>query len=399
MDAPADDVIVEPGRNHARRNGWLAFGSVVLGALAAWWLTSGATSGGTQARPTATVGTAKATLADMPVTLSAIGTVQPVTSATVRSQESGTLFAIYFTEGQMVGKGQLLARIDGRPYQLALTQAEANLARDAAQLSAARIDLARYQTLLAQDSIAHQQVDTQSALVKQLDATIAADRAAIGTARLNLQYTTITAPVSGRIGLRQADLGNYLTPSDATGIAVITVTQPIDISFAIPQDQIGPLQKRLALHLAIPVTAKDQTSTQAIAEGSFLTFDNAVDTASGTVKAKARFTNAVGKLFPNQFVNVELLADTLPQAVTVPVGAVRHGPRGDFVFELLPNQTVRLRLVKTGPSNGQAVAILSGINAGTTVVSEGADGLDDGSKVSLPGHRAAGTGGRYRRQA
>jgi multidrug efflux system membrane fusion protein len=319
--------------------------------------------------------------------LSAIGTVQPVVVATVRPQLSGNLFTINFTEGQMVAKGQLLAQIDPRPYRLALAQAEANLARDESQLNLARVDLQRYRTLLAQDSIARQQVDTQAATVKQNEGIVGADRAAVGTAKLNLQYTSITAPVAGRVGLRQADIGNYITPSDANGVAVITQTTPIDVSFSIPQANLPHVLARRQGNAALPVTAMDQGNTTMLAKGSFLTFDNQIDVATGTVKAKARFPNPEGKLFPNQFVNVTLLVDTLKDAPTIPVTAVRHGTQGDFVFVLQPDQTVKIQPVKTGPANGTNIAILSGVTVGQSVITEGADNLDDGSKVALPGQR------------
>lgn len=331
----------------------------------------------------ATVATEPVARADMPVTLSAIGTVQPITVATVRTQLAGTLFSLHFTEGQMVTQGQLLAQIDPRPYRLALTQAEANLARDTAQLQLARLDLQRYQALLAQDSIARQQVETQNATVRQLGGTVVADRAAVGTARLNLGYTAIRAPVAGRIGLRQADIGNYLTPADANGVAVITRTDPIDVSFSVPQAKLAQIQARAGS--VIPATLFDQSNSIAIAEGRFLTLDNQVDPTSGTVKAKARFANANGRLFPSQFVNITLLVDTLTQVPTVPVGAVRHGAKGDFVFVLQPNRTAKLTPVQTGPSTTTRIAILRGLEPGMTVITEGADALDDGSHVRLPG--------------
>lgn len=394
-----------PSPFRSRRNAVLMLLALVLVGLAAWYVTAGSGGsrdkggfggpGGRRGRPAATVGVAKVTPADMPVMLTAIGTVQPIVTATVRPQLSGTLFSIDFTEGQKVAKGQRLAQIDPRPYRLALAQAEANLARDQAQLNLARTDLQRYRTLLAQDSIARQQVDTQAATVKQYEGTVAADRAAIGTARLNLQYTSITAPVSGRVGLRQADIGNYLTPGDANGIVVITQTAPIDVSFALPQEQLPNVQRRLAAEGGLAVTAQDQAGAATLDQGRFLTFDNQVDTTTGTVKAKARFPNAAGTLFPNQFVNVSLLVDTLKGALTVPVSAVRHGSQGDFVFVLQPDRTVKLQLVRTGPADKDKVAILSGLAAGATVITEGADNLDDGSRVTLPGDkpRAAGSAG------
>jgi len=400
----ADPVERSP---HARRNAIIVAIVIVLVALAAWALTRGGSSqqggpggggggggpgGGAgrsgRGRPSATVGVAKVTPKDVPVTLSAIGTVQPIVTATVRTQLAGTLFTINFAEGQVVAKGQLLAQIDPRPYRLALAQAEANLARDQATLNLARTDLARYRTLLAQDSIARQQVDTQAATVKQAEGTVAADRASVGTARLNLQYTSITAPVSGRVGLRQADIGNYVTPGDTAGIVVITQTTPIDVSFALPQANLPQVIARRGSGAAIPVTATDQGGTTTLAQGQFLTFDNQIDATTGTVKAKARFPNPGGKLFPNQFVNVNLLVDTLRQAATVPVTAVRHGPQGDFVFVLQSDKTVKLTPVKTGPQVGANIAVLTGVAMGQTVITEGADNLDDGSKVALPGDQA-----------
>lgn len=377
---------IEPQKSMrlSRRNAWIMVALVSVMILAAWMLTKAhpGTRAAANDRPPATVGVARAGQADVPVTVTAIGTVQPVTSATVHTQEAGVLFGIHFTEGQMVRKGQLIANIDPRPYQLALEQAEAGLARDTAQLAAARVDLHRYQTLLSQDSIAHQQVDSQSAQVKQLEGTVAVDRAAIGTARLNLQYSAITAPVSGRIGLRQADLGNYVTPSDANGIAVITVTRPIDVAFTLPQDDILEIKGRTAMAVA----ARDQSGQRIIAQGNFLTLDNVVDLSTGTVRAKARFANQDDALFPNQFVNVSFATDTLRHAVIVPISAVRHGPHGDFAFILQPDRTVRLRPVKTGPQTDGNIVILSGIRPGETVVTEGADGLDDRSHVRLPGN-------------
>ncbi|MBN9497383.1 MAG: efflux RND transporter periplasmic adaptor subunit [Alphaproteobacteria bacterium] len=353
-------------------------------------------------RPAATVGVAQATRADVPVVVSAIGTVQPVVTATVRTQLAGILVGINFTEGQMVTKGQVLAQMDARPYRLALAQAQANLARDQAQLADAQRDLGRYRTLLAQDSIARQQVDTQASLVKQLENTVAADEALVGTARLNLEYTTITAPVAGRIGLRQADIGNYLTPGDANGIAVITQLDPIDVIFAVPQDRRPALQARIAGGAPLPVLALDQQSVATLAEGTFLTFDNVVDATSGTVKAKARFANTDGRLFPNQFVNVRVRADTIAGAITVPVSAVRHGARGAFVFALNADRTVSLRQVTTGIADGDRIVILSGISEGERVVSEGADNLVDGAQVVMPGdgprERPPGAGGGGGRQ-
>ncbi|KPF56879.1 hypothetical protein IP65_00250 [Novosphingobium sp. AAP1] len=363
----------------------------VVVALGARWV---AKSGGDKrgGRPPAAVNIAPATKADMPVTVAALGTVQPLVTATVRTQLSGVLFKIMFQEGQMVRQGQVLAQIDPRPYRLALEQARANLARDEAQLTSARLDLNRYQTLLKQDSIASQQVDTQRATVGQLVGTVAADRAAIGTAALNLDYTAIKAPISGRVGIRQVDIGNYLTPSDTNGVVIITQVDPIDVSFALPQAQLSAIGQTAGAGSGLPVDANDQNNGNRLATGRFLTFDNQVDATTGTVKAKARFANAGNVLFPGAFVNVSMLVQTLHDVVTVPVSAVRHGSQGDFVFVVKPDNTVKLTVVKTGPSSGDKLAILSGLTAGTQVVIEGADGLEDGASINKGGKRGGGQG-------
>jgi multidrug efflux system membrane fusion protein len=386
-EAPVDPVERSP---NARRNALIVVLVLVVVAALAWALTRGGseTQGrGRRGRIAATVGIAKVVAADVPQSFSAIGTVQPIVTATVRPQLSGNIFTINFKEGQVVAKGQLLAQIDPRPYRLALAQAQANLTRDESQLNLARVDLRRYQVLLAQDSIARQQVDTQAATVKQQEGVVAADRAAVGTAKLNLHYTSITAPVAGRIGLRQADIGNYVTPGDANGIGVITQTDPIDVSFAVPQGNLPGILARRSAGAALPATVTDQGGQTVIAHGDFLTFDNQIDASTGTVRAKARFPNPGGRLFPNQFVNVTLLVDTLKQAPVVPVTAVRHGTQGDFVFVLQGDHTVKTQTVTQGPSTGTQVAILSGVTIGQTVITEGADNLEDGSKVVLPGER------------
>jgi multidrug efflux system membrane fusion protein len=344
-------------------------------------------------RPPAPVAVAKVTHADVPVNVMALGTVTPLVTAIVRSQEAGTLMRIDFKEGQMVGKGQQLALIDPRPFVLASSQAQANLVRDTAQLDAARVDLNRFQVLMKQDSIARQQVDTQAALVRQLQGTVAADRAALGTAKLNLAYASVKSPVTGRIGLRQTDLGNYVTPSDTNGVATVTQLDPIDVEFSVPQAQLAAIQSKIGPGGGgLAVTATEQNGQQVLAQGRLLTFDNAIDTTTGTVKGKARFANGAFRLIPNEFVNISMLVDTLHHAMVVPVSAVRHGAPGDFVFALQPDRTVKLKVVKIGPMLGQNIAILSGLSGNETVVSAGADGLEDGSKVRLPGAKAGGAG-------
>lgn len=350
--------------------------------------------------PVTTVGVGNAEQVDLPVTLDAIGTVTPPATVTVRPQVSGVLQQVLFAEGQEVKAGQVLAIIDPRQFEMALMQATGQRQKDEAQLENARLTLSRYRTLLAQDSIARQDVDTQAALVRQLEAAVVADRAAEGTAKLNLGYTKVMSPINGRVGLRNVDIGNIVSGSDANGIAVVTQVAPIDVVFAIPQDRVPEL--RQDTRGGMRVTAFDRTRNTVLAEGGFHALDNQVDVQTGTVKAKARFTNDKRTLFPNQFVNVRLLLRTIPNALTVPVNALRHGSSGDFVYVLNPEQkTVALRKVTTGLATVDRVQIASGLQAGEKVITEGADRLKDGDKVALPGDRPAaapGANGQGRRR-
>jgi len=346
--------------------------------------------GGGGGAASSTVGIATARQADIPVQLEALGTVTPLANVIVQPQVSGVLTAVLFQEGQMVKKGDVLATIDPQPFQNALGQATGARQRDEAQLAAARVTLQRYQTLLGQDSIARQDVDTQAALVKQLEGTVAIDRANENTAKLNLAWSRITAPVSGRIGLRPVDAGNYISTGTTNGVATITQIAPIDVEFAIPQDRVPEVQERLAQGAKLDATAFDRTRTRRLANGTFSTLDNLVDTATGTVKAKARFTNADNALFPNQFVNLRLLLRTVSSAVVVPVTALRHGPNGDYVYVLNEDSTVSQRPVTRGESSVDNVAIMSGLKAGEQVVTEGGDRLKDGARVQTQADRPAG---------
>ncbi|MDP3824126.1 MAG: efflux RND transporter periplasmic adaptor subunit, partial [Burkholderiales bacterium] len=345
--------------------------------------------GGGRGGAASTVGIARAKQADIPVLIEALGTVTPAANVTVRPQVSGVLTQVLFKEGQMVKKGDLLATIAPESFQMALAQAQGARIRDEAQLEAARVTLARYQTLLQQDSIARQEVDTQAALVKQLEGTVTIDRANEGNARLSLSYARIVAPVSGRVGLRPVDAGNYIGAGDAAGVAVITQVAPIDVVFSIPQDRVPEVQKRVAEGAQLPVTAFDRTRTVQLDLGTFSTLDNIVDTTTGTVKAKARFANTTGTLFPNQFVNVRLLLRTITGAVVVPVTALRHGPSGDFVYVLKEDRTVALRKVTRSEASVEFVAITSGLQAGEAVVTEGGDRLKDGARVQTAADRPA----------
>ena len=353
--------------------------------------------GAPRSAPTTTVGVGTAEQVDLPVTLEAIGTVNAAATVTVRPQVSGVLRELLFTEGQTVKAGQVMAVIDPSQFQMALMQATGQRQRDEAQLENARLTLQRYRTLLSQDSIARQEVDTQAALVRQLEGTVVADRAAEGTARLNLGYSRVVAPISGRVGLRTVDVGNIIGPNDANGIAVITQVSPIDVQFAIPQDRVPEVQKGLGKAGKMTVTALDRTRSTVLDEGTFYALDNQVDVQTGTVKAKARFRNADLALFPSQFVNVRMLLRTIGGAVVIPVNALRNSSSGDYVYVLnAQERTVAMRKVKRGQATVDKVQIVSGLQAGEQVITEGADRLKDGDKVTLPGDRpgAGANGGR-----
>jgi membrane fusion protein, multidrug efflux system len=341
--------------------------------------------GGRRGAPATTVGVAKAEKADIPVTLDALGTVTAAATTTVRPQVSGILQKVLFKEGQMVKAGQVLAQIDPRQFEMSLMQASGQRQRDEAQLENARLTLQRYQTLLKQDSIARQDVDTQAALVKQLEGTVMTDRAAEGTAKLNLGYTKVIAPITGRVGLRVVDVGNLVGSGDATGIAVITQLSPIDVEFSIPQDSVPGVMQRVNDGASLSALALDRTRTNTLDSGKFAAMDNQVDTQTGTVKAKARFDNAKSTLFPSQFVNVRLELRTIKDAVMVPVNAVRHGTKGDFVWVLKDDKSVTMRSITRGEATVDKVQIASGLQAGEQVITEGADRLKEGAKVTLPG--------------
>ncbi len=359
----------------------------------------GGPGGGRRGGSAATVGVATAELADLPVTLDALGTVTAAATATVRPQVSGILQKVLFKEGQMVRAGQVLAQIDPRQFEMTLMQASGQRQRDEAQLENARLTLERYRTLLAQDSIARQDVDTQAALVRQLEGTVTTDKANEGSARLSLGYTKVVAPISGRVGLRVVDVGNLVGTGDAGGIAVITQLAPIDVEFSIPQDRAPDVMAAVNRGERLVAVAYDRTRTRELERGAFAALDNQVDTQTGTVKAKARFANAGNALFPSQFVNVRLELRTIKDAVMVPVTALRHGAGGDYVYVLRPDRTVSQRAVTRGQATTDQVQIASGLQAGEQVITEGADRLKDGARVMLPGDKPqqGGEGRRGRR--
>lgn len=321
---------------------------------------------------------------DMPVTLSALGTVTPLATVTVRTQISGRLMQIAFREGQMVKAGDFLAEVDPRPYEVALEQAQGQLAKDQGLLDQAKGDLKRYQILASQDSISAQQLDDQQYLVEQYEGSTKSDQAQVDNAKLNLTYCHITAPVSGRVGLRQTDVGNYVTAADASGIVVITELSPVSVLFTLPEDQVSQVLQRLGSGARLPVTLYDRTNTQEIALGELTAVDNMVNTSTGTVQLRALFKNTDDKLFPNEFVNVVLLVDTLKGALIVPVSAVQHGVPGTYVYVVGSDDTVALRTVTLGPVDGERVAVTAGLKTGEQVVTDGAEQLKDGAKVILP---------------
>jgi multidrug efflux system membrane fusion protein len=329
------------------------------------------------------VGVATAQKGDMPVTLSGLGTVTPLAVVTVKTQLNGYLMSVGFVEGQHVKKGDFLAQVDPRPYQVALEQAQAQLAKDEATLKDAELDLRRYNTLVAQNSIATQTRDTQVATVGQDRAQIMLDQAQIDTQKLNLTYAHLISPVTGQVGLRQVDPGNYVQTSDPNGIVVVTQLQPISVIFTLPEDEVPEVLKQYHAGATLQAAAYDRTGTTQIAVGRLNTIDNQIDPTTGMVKLRATFDNADENLFPNQFVNIKLLVNTLHDTVLIPTAAIQRGAPGTFVYLVKPNRTVAVQTIKLGPGDGQHVAVLSGIEPGTQVVDDGADRLKDGAKISV----------------
>jgi multidrug efflux system membrane fusion protein len=347
----------------------------------AWWRHSGAPKPphvGTQA-----VGVAKVTTGAMPETITALGTVTPIATVTVLPQLSGYLTEVAFTEGERVSAGQFLAQIDPRPYQVQLEQYAAQAAKDAAVLAQAKSDLARYQTLQRQDSISAQQVADQKFLVLQEAATVKADQANIDSARLNLAYCHITAPVAGKVGLRLVDAGNYVTSGSSTGLAVITTIAPITVIFSVPQTELAPVFARLQAGASLAASAYSSDDTVKIADGVLTAVDNQVDTSTGTVKLRATFTNDNSALFPNEFVNVHLLVDTLQNAALVPAPAVQTGAPGAYVYKVNADNTVSVQIVTVGPSDGVNTVITKGLKPGDVVVTDGVDRLSDGAAITI----------------
>lgn len=340
-------------------------------------------AGGRPSRPLAPVQFATAQEKIVPRFLSGLGTVQAANMVTVTSRVEGQLMNIYFTEGQSVKAGDVLAQIDPRPFEVQLAQAEGQLAKDKAVLANARLDLTRYQKLAGTKVISQQELDNQRATVLQAEGSIKVDQAAVDNAKLQLTYSKITAPISGRVGLKQVDVGNFISSGTSTPIVVITQTQPADVLFALPEGDIPAIQQAQASGSKVLIEAWDRNNIAMIARGELLSTDNQIDPATGTLKIKARFTNEEQKLFPNQFVNVKMQVETLQNAVVIPTAALQMGNEGHYVWVLSDDDTVAKHLVTVGIQDSQQVVIESGLSANTKVITDGVDKLTDGAKVEV----------------
>jgi multidrug efflux system membrane fusion protein len=330
--------------------------------------------------------------ADLSVRIVALGTVTPVYTVTVHSRVDGELQKIFFKEGSNLEAGAPLADLDPRPFEVQKQQAEAQLAKDNALLDEGRLDLVRYQTLLAQDSVAKQQVDSQDALVRQYEAAIKVDQAQVASAALQLAYSQITSPIAGRIGLRTVDQGNIVHAADASGIAVITQLHPITVLFAIPQDAVPKVMTRFKTGEPMTVEAYDRGGKTLLATGRLVTIDNQIDPSTGTVKLRAEFPNTDETLFPNQFVNVQLIADQIQGATVVPTAAIQRSTTATYVYLVADQKTASVRPVETGPSEHGMIVVSKGLVPGDVVVVDGVDKLREGSTVELVSRNAGATG-------
>ncbi|WP_392586806.1 MdtA/MuxA family multidrug efflux RND transporter periplasmic adaptor subunit [Serratia ureilytica] len=343
---------------------------------------AGRAAGGRGGAPMSPVQAATATQQTVPRYLSGLGTATAANTVTVTSRVDGQLMAIHFTEGQQVKAGDLLAEIDPRPFQVQLTQAQGQLAKDQATLANARRDLARYQQLVKTNLVSRQELDTQASLVQQTEGAIKADQGAVDSAKLQITYSRITAPIDGRVGLKLVDVGNYVTSGSTTGLVVITQTHPIDVVFTLPEGNIADLLKAQKAG-PVSVEAWDRTNQNKLTTGSLLSLDNQIDTATGTIKLKARFANEDDALFPNQFVNARLQVDTLHDAVVIPTAALQMGNEGNFVWTLSEDNKVSKHRVTAGVQDSRQVVISAGLNAGDRVVTDGIDRLTEGMQVEV----------------
>jgi multidrug efflux system membrane fusion protein len=395
VDAPQTRA-ASSASSASRNRWWLWIIVIVVVALGIWFYRSrSAASNAASAAPggatptgapgargplTIPVVVATSTKGNLPVFYNGLGTVNAFNTVTVRSRIDGQLISVAFKEGQSVKAGEVLAEIDPRPYQVQLEQAEGQLARDVAQQQDAMVNLERYKLLYKEGVIPKQQLDTQQASVGQFDGAIQTDKATIDNAKLNIVYCRITAPITGRIGLRLVDAGNMVHAADTNGLLVITQLQPISVLFSLPQDQLPVVYKKLRSGQQLPVEAFDRDNTSKITSGKLVTIDNQIDTTTGTYKLKAVFSNEDNALFPNQFVNVHLLVDTLNNIVLVPTTAILRGSQGVYVFSV-SDGIVKVRPVTVAETNGNITGISAGLNPGDVVVTDGQDKLQDGSKV------------------
>jgi multidrug efflux system membrane fusion protein len=398
QDEPLKHLLTEGSpAPRPKRRWWILLAIVVVLGVSIYYFRShsnsakatsgvaGASGGAARAPMAIPVVAAKARQGDIGVFITGLGAVIPIYTVTVRSQISGYLMKVAYKEGDTVHQGDLLAEIDSRPYQVILEQAEAGLAKDQANLDNARVDLARYQTLVPLKAVPEQQLATQAALVKQFEGTVKVDQAQVDAAKLNLVYCHIVAPITGRVGLRLVDPGNYVTPNDSTGLVVIAQIQPISVIFTLAEDQLPVVLKKLHAGARLSVDAYDREGLESgrprIAQGWLATVDNQIDPTTGTVKLRANFDNKDGGLFPNQFVNARLLIEEKQGATLIPTAAVQRNSQITYVYLVKPDSTVTVRPVKIGTTEGDNSEITSGIVAGDGVVMTGVDKLQEGSKV------------------
>jgi membrane fusion protein, multidrug efflux system len=399
-DLPPPDTTTAPVHRSRRRTTFIVLLALILAVGAGLWAwrrhaavpqgqgsgsaaQAASSSKASSSKRTIPVQAAEVTQGTLHVYFSALGTVTSPNAVVVRPRVDGQLMRFAVKEGDTVKAGQLIAQIDPRPFQVALEQAEGQLARDTAQLQNAKVNLERYKTLLSQESIAPQQVETQQALVQQYEGTIKADKAAVDSARLQLTYSSVVAPATGRLGLRVVDTGNVVRASDTAGIITINQVQPINVLFTLTEAQLNQVMKPLMSGAHFPTEAWDREQKHALAQGRVVSVDNQIDTTTGTVKLKAQFANDDGVLFPNQFVNVKLLAQTKQDVTLVPVAAVQRGRDGAFVYVLKPDQAVSQRKVTLGATEGDRIEVLSGVQSGDTVITDGIDQLREGVKVDV----------------
>ena len=384
MDEPQASHVTQPerGRRLWPRLVFLCCVIIVAVALIAHFYDRDEPAKANVLPPAMPVVVATARTGNMPIYLNGLGSVTALNTVTVRSRVDGELLSVPVREGQMVEAGQLIAQIDPRPFEVELVQAQGQKERDEALLANARVDLERYKVLFAQDSVPKQQLDTQVATVRQFEAITKADQGAIDSAQLQLTYTRITSPITGRIGLRQVDPGNIIHASDQTGLAVITQLQPITVIFNIPQDSLPPVMKKLRAGVQMRVDVFNRDFKTKIATGALETVDNQIDVTTGTVRFKAVFPNSDYALFPNQFVNARLLLDTRRNVILAPASAIQRGPDTTFVFLVKPDSTVETRDIRVGPIEGETALIEDGLSVGDVVVTQGVDKLQPGMKVS-----------------